>query len=57
MGRQCGVSTGHDVVHHLVVSTAESAHEELKKALEQKLCYLKMDVATHGNRSFLAINA
>ncbi|KAG6926146.1 hypothetical protein G0U57_012749 [Chelydra serpentina] len=57
MGRQLGVSTGHDVVHHLVVSTAESGREELKKALEQELCYLKMDAATCGNRNFLAINA
>ncbi|XP_073190111.1 uncharacterized protein [Lepidochelys kempii] len=29
MGRQLGVSTGHDAVHHLVVSTAESGHEGL----------------------------
>ncbi|KAM7165993.1 uncharacterized protein RBU57_007033 isoform 2-T2 [Macrochelys suwanniensis] len=57
MGRQLGVSTGHDAVRHLVVSTAESGREELKKALEQKLCYLKMDAATRGNRNFLAINA
>ncbi|EMP39143.1 hypothetical protein UY3_03648 [Chelonia mydas] len=57
MGRQLGISTGHDAVRHLVVSTAESGHEELKKALEQKLCYLKMDAATHGNRNFLAISA
>ncbi|EMP30265.1 hypothetical protein UY3_12590 [Chelonia mydas] len=34
-GRQLGVSTRHDAVHHLVVSTAESGCEELKKALEQ----------------------
>ncbi|XP_034634005.1 BEN domain-containing protein 5 isoform X2 [Trachemys scripta elegans] len=57
MGRQLGVSTGHDAVRHLVVSTAESGRKELKKALEQKLCYLKMDAATRGNRNFLAINA
>ncbi|EMP26861.1 hypothetical protein UY3_16056 [Chelonia mydas] len=57
MGRQLGVSTGHDAVHRLVVNTAESGHKELKKALEQKLCYLKMDAATRGNRNFLAINA
>ncbi|XP_073187177.1 ras-related protein Rab-2A isoform X1 [Lepidochelys kempii] len=57
MGRQLGVSMGHNAVRHLLVSTAESGCEELKKALEQKLCYLKMDVATHGNRNFLAINA
>ncbi|KAG6923392.1 hypothetical protein G0U57_020608, partial [Chelydra serpentina] len=57
MGRQLGISTGHDAVPHLVVSTAESGREELKKALEQKLCHLKMDVATRGNRNFLAINA
>ncbi|XP_053892578.1 BEN domain-containing protein 5 isoform X2 [Malaclemys terrapin pileata] len=57
MGRQLGISTGHDAVRHLVVSTAESGRKELKKALEQKLCYLKMDAATRGNRNFLAINA
>ncbi|XP_053872831.1 uncharacterized protein LOC128830926 [Malaclemys terrapin pileata] len=57
MGRQLGVSMGYDAVRHLVVSTAESGRKELKKALEQKLCYLKMDVATRGNRNFLAINA
>ncbi|XP_044860223.1 uncharacterized protein LOC123363376 [Mauremys mutica] len=57
MGRQLGVSMGHDAVRHLVVSTAESGRKELKKALEQKLCYLKMDAATRGNRNFLAINA
>ncbi|XP_043362981.1 uncharacterized protein LOC119850770 isoform X2 [Dermochelys coriacea] len=57
MGQQLGVSTGHDAVRHLVVSTAESGRQELKKALEQKLCYLKMDAATRGNRHFLAINA
>ncbi|CAM5113507.1 unnamed protein product [Natator depressus] len=57
MGRQLGVSTGHDAVRHLVVSTAESGRQELKKALEQKLCYLKMDAATRGNRHFLAISA
>ncbi|XP_039382170.1 uncharacterized protein LOC120398679 [Mauremys reevesii] len=57
MGRQLGVFMGHDAVCHLVVDTAESGCEELKKALEQKLCYLKMDVATYGNRNFLAINA
>ncbi|EMP34830.1 hypothetical protein UY3_08016 [Chelonia mydas] len=47
----------HDVVRHLVVSTAEFGREELKKALEQKLCYLKMDSATRENRNFLAINS
>nr|XP_006135271.1 uncharacterized protein LOC102449640 [Pelodiscus sinensis]XP_006135272.1 uncharacterized protein LOC102449640 [Pelodiscus sinensis]XP_014435076.1 uncharacterized protein LOC102449640 [Pelodiscus sinensis]XP_014435077.1 uncharacterized protein LOC102449640 [Pelodiscus sinensis]XP_014435078.1 uncharacterized protein LOC106732826 [Pelodiscus sinensis]XP_025046593.1 uncharacterized protein LOC102449640 [Pelodiscus sinensis] len=57
MGRQVGVSTGHDAVHYLVVSTAESGCKELKKALEQKLCYLKMDAAAHGIRNFLAIDA
>ncbi|XP_050798424.1 uncharacterized protein LOC127045816 isoform X2 [Gopherus flavomarginatus] len=57
MGRQLGVSMGHDAVRHLVISTAESGRKELKKALEQKLCYLKMDAATRGNRNFLAINA
>nr|XP_006113404.1 uncharacterized protein LOC102453470 [Pelodiscus sinensis] len=56
-GQQLGISMGHDAVCQLVVSTAESGCEELKKALEQKLCYLKMDAATHGNRNFLAINA
>ncbi|CAM4524289.1 unnamed protein product [Lepidochelys olivacea] len=57
MGRQLGVLTGHDAVRHLVVSTAESGRQELKKALEQKLCYLKMDAAIRGNRHFLAISA
>nr|XP_006129680.1 uncharacterized protein LOC102462205 [Pelodiscus sinensis]XP_025043792.1 uncharacterized protein LOC102462205 [Pelodiscus sinensis] len=57
MGQQLGTSTGHDAVCHLVVSTAESGHKELTKALEQKLCSLKMDVATRGNRNFLAICA
>nr|XP_048675481.1 basic helix-loop-helix domain-containing protein USF3 isoform X2 [Caretta caretta] len=57
MGRQLGISMRHDAVCHLVVSSAESGHEELKKALEQKLCYLKMDAATRGNRNFLAVNA
>ncbi|XP_039393969.1 uncharacterized protein LOC120404937 [Mauremys reevesii] len=56
MDRQLGISTGHDAVRHIIVSTAESGCKELKKALEQKLCYLKMHVATHGNRNFLAIN-
>nr|XP_048697956.1 uncharacterized protein LOC125632977 isoform X3 [Caretta caretta] len=57
MGWQLGVLTGHDAVRRLVVSTAESGRKELKKALEQKLCYLKIDAATHGNRHFLAISA
>ncbi|EMP25084.1 hypothetical protein UY3_17765 [Chelonia mydas] len=57
MGRQLGVLMGHNAVRHLVVGTAQSGHEELKKALEQKLCYLKIDAATRGNRNFLTINA
>ncbi|EMP40871.1 hypothetical protein UY3_01997 [Chelonia mydas] len=48
---------GHNAVRHLIVSTAESGCEELKKALEQKLCYLKMDVAICGNGNFLATSA
>ena len=55
IAQQLGVSIGQDAVRQLVINTAESARLELMKILANKLCYLKFDAATRGNRNFLAV--